>query len=362
MPEDRSQKTEVRGQKTAVISHQSSVISQQPAEETKDYGLKKDRGQMSEVREAVDYGPWTVDYGLRRGVCEMAAQIIKGKEVAQQIRLELKEEVAKLKEKGIVPGLVTILVGEDPASQVYVKSKVKSCGEIGIESFNHVLPADTSEEELLNLIEKLNKDPKVNGILTQLPLPKHIDTNKVLLAIDPAKDVDGFHPINIGKLNAKKKRKEIDQEGMFLPCTPNGVIELLKRTGVKLRGAETVIVGRSNIVGKPVAMLLLAEDATVTICHTGTKDLGEVTRRADVLIAAVGRPKMITADMVKEGVVVIDVGVNRTPEGLCGDVDFEAVKEKAKAITPVPGGVGPMTITMLLVNTVKSAKVAAGLI
>lgn len=293
----------------------------------------------------------------------MSAQIILGKEIAAQIREELKREVAKLKEKGVVPGLATILVGEDPASQVYIKNKIKACEEIGINSIHHHLPQDSSEEEVLGLIEKLNQNREVNGILTQLPLPPHIDPNKVLLAINPKKDVDGFHPINIGKMNARKSRAEIDKEDIFLPCTPNGCIELLKRCGVDLKGAEAVIVGRSNIVGKPVAMLLLAENATVTICHTGTKNLGEVTRRADILIAAVGKPKMITADMVKEGVVVIDVGVNRLPDGkLCGDVDFEKVKEKAKAITPVPGGVGPMTITMLMVNTVKAAKAAEGLL
>jgi methylenetetrahydrofolate dehydrogenase (NADP+)/methenyltetrahydrofolate cyclohydrolase len=291
------------------------------------------------------------------------AQIIKGSEVAKQIREELKKEIENLKSKGIVPGLATVLVGEDPASKVYVGNKIKTCEELQIKSFHHHLKEDTKEEDLLSLIDELNKNKDVHGILTQLPLPKHIDTNKVLLAINPEKDVDGFHPINIGKMNALKSWDEIEKAGVFIPCTPHGCIQLLKRSGIEIKGAEAVVVGRSNIVGKPVAMLLLANNATVTICHTGTKDLKEVIKRADILIAAVGKPKMITADMVKDGVVVIDVGVNRLPDGkLCGDVDFEEVEKKAKAITPVPGGVGPMTITMLMVNTVKAAKIAHNLI
>ncbi len=289
----------------------------------------------------------------------MTAQIIDGKMIASKIREELTNEVTQLKEKGIVPGLATVLVGEDPASQVYVGMKQKACKKIGLYSEQHTLPKETSEEDLLKLIDDLNKNPKINGILCQLPLPKGIDSNKVLLAIDPSKDVDGFHPVNIGKLNSKKTMKEIEDEGIFLPCTPYGIIQLLKRSNVEISGKEAVIVGRSNIVGKPVSMLLLAENATVTICHSRTKDLSETCKRADILIAAIGKPKMITADMVKEGVVVIDVGVNRLETGLVGDVDFENVKEKASAITPVPGGVGPMTITMLLSNTVKSAKFAA---
>ncbi len=289
----------------------------------------------------------------------MTAQIIDGKMIASKIREELTNEVTQLKEKGIVPGLATVLVGEDPASQVYVGMKQKACKKIGLYSEQHTLPKETSEEDLLKLIDDLNKNPKINGILCQLPLPKGIDSNKVLLAIDPSKDVDGFHPVNIGKLNSKKTMKEIEDEGIFLPCTPYGIIQLLKRSNVEISGKEAVIVGRSNIVGKPVSMLLLAENATVTICHSRTKDLSETCKRADILIAAIGKPKMITADMVKEGVVVIDVGVNRLETGLVGDVDFENVKEKASAITPVPGGVGPMTITMLLSNTVKSAKLAA---
>jgi methylenetetrahydrofolate dehydrogenase (NADP+)/methenyltetrahydrofolate cyclohydrolase len=294
----------------------------------------------------------------------MPAQIISGTEVAKQIREELKQEIAELKEKhNLTPGLATILVGEDPASQVYVGAKEKTSLALGIYSERHDLPADTSEEELLALIDKLNKDPKIHGILIQLPLPKHINETKVLYAVDPRKDVDGFHPVNVGKL--------MIGEPDYLPCTPHGIQQLLIRSGVKIEGAEVVIVGRSNIVGKPIANILLQKkagaNATVTVCHTQTRDISLHTKRADILIVAAGRPKAITADMVKEGVVVIDVGVNRigkTAEGkdiLVGDVDFDSVKEKAKAITPVPGGVGPMTITMLMLNTVRAAKLAAGL-
>jgi len=294
----------------------------------------------------------------------MTAQIISGTEIAKQIREELKQEIDQLKEKhNLILGLATVLVGEDPASQVYVGAKEKTSNALGIYSERHDLPADTSEEELLALIDKLNKDPKIHGILVQLPLPKHINETNVLFAIDPKKDVDGFHPVNVGKL--------MIGEPDYLPCTPHGIQQLLIRSGIKIDGAEVVVVGRSNIVGKPIANILLQKregaNATVTVCHTGTKDISFHTKRADILIVAAGRPKAITADMVKEGVVVIDVGVNRigkTAEGkaiLSGDVDFEAVKEKAKAITPVPGGVGPMTITMLMLNTIRAAKVAAGL-
>jgi len=294
----------------------------------------------------------------------MPAQIISGTEVAKQIREELKQEIAELKQKhNLTPGLATILVGEDPASQVYVGAKEKTSLALGIYSERHDLPADTSEEELLALIDKLNKAPKIHGILVQLPLPKHINETEVLYAVDPKKDVDGFHPVNVGKL--------MIGEPDYLPCTPHGIQQLLIRSGVKIEGAEVVIVGRSNIVGKPIANILLQKkegaNATVTVCHTRTRDISLHTKRADILIVAAGKPKAITADMVKEGVVVIDVGVNRigkTAEGkaiLVGDVDFDAVKEKAKAITPVPGGVGPMTITMLMLNTVKAAKLAAGL-
>ena len=293
----------------------------------------------------------------------MAAKIIDGKQVAAEMRAELKEEVAKLKQEGIVPGLGVILVGEDPASQSYVRAKERACEELGIYSDDNRLPADITQEDLIALINRMNADPKINGILVQLPLPKHLDESEVLLTIDPDKDVDGFHPTNIGKMVAGQKA--------FLPCTPHGIIQLLLRSGVKIEGSHTVIVGRSNIVGKPVANMLIQKNptgnATVTVCHTRTKDLAYHTRQADIVIAAAGRPNTITADMVKEGVVVIDVGVNRVEDAtkkkgyrLVGDVDFEAVKEKASLITPVPGGVGPMTITMLLYNTVESAKKAAG--
>ena len=295
----------------------------------------------------------------------MTATIISGTEIAKQIRQELTQEIAQLKDKhNLVPGLATVIVGDDPASQVYVGSKVKTCQALGIYSERHDLPVETSEQTLLTLIDRLNKDPKIHGILVQLPLPKHINESNVLIAIDPKKDVDGFHPVNVGKL--------MIGEPDYLPCTPHGIQELLLRSGIETEGAEVVIVGRSNIVGKPVANLLLQKkagaNATVTVCHTRTRDLASHTRRADILIvAAGGKPKAITADMVKEGAVVIDVGVHRigkTAEGksiLCGDVDFESVKEKAKAITPVPGGVGPMTIVMLMSNTVKAAKLATGL-
>ena len=294
----------------------------------------------------------------------MTAKLISGNEVAQAIREELAAETAKLKEQhGVVPGLVTILVGEDPASMSYVTAKQKTAKTLGFHSVQDTQSATISETELLALIDKYNRDAQIHGILVQLPLPKHIDETKVLYAIDPGKDVDGFHPVNVGKM--------VIGEECFLPCTPAGIQELLKRAGAETSGAEVVVVGRSNIVGKPIANILLQKkagaNATVTICHTGTKDMARHTREADILIVAAGRPKAITADMVKEGAVVIDVGVNRigvTPEGknkLCGDVDFEAVSQKASMITPVPGGVGPMTITMLMVNTLKAAKLAAGL-
>jgi methylenetetrahydrofolate dehydrogenase (NADP+) / methenyltetrahydrofolate cyclohydrolase len=294
----------------------------------------------------------------------MSAKIISGKDVAAEIREELKGEVQNLLSKyKVQPGLVTILVGENPASQSYVSGKQKTAKELGFYSIQDTESADISEEKLLSLIEKYNKDPKIHGILVQLPLPKHINENKVLYAIDPDKDVDGFHPVNVGKL--------MIGEGRYFPCTPFGIQQLLIRSGVKTEGAEVVVVGRSNIVGKPISMILVQKaagaNATVTMCHTATRDMRSHTLRADILIVAAGKPKAVTADMVKEGAVVIDVGVNRigmTPEGkakLVGDVDFDAVKEKASLITPVPGGVGPMTITMLMYNTVKAAKFAAGL-
>lgn len=294
----------------------------------------------------------------------MSAKIISGTEVAKQIREELKQEIADLKAKyNLVPGLATVLVGEDPASKVYVGQKEKTCQELGVYSERRDIPGTTSEEELLALIDQLNNDPKIHGILVQIPLPKHINETRVLYAIDPKKDVDGFHPVNLGRL--------MIGEPDFIPCTPHGIQQLIVRSGVKTDGAEVVVLGRSNIVGKPIANIMLQKakgaNATVTICHTATRDIASHTRRADILIVAAGKPKAVTADMVKEGAVVIDVGVNeigRTAEGkriLAGDVDYEPVKEKASAITPVPGGVGPMTITMLMLNTVKAAKIAKGL-
>ena len=294
----------------------------------------------------------------------MPAQIISGTETARAIRIELAAEVARLKqEHNLVPGLVTVLVGEDPASQSYVAAKNRTAHALGIHSEQVTLPADTAEADLLARIDGYNQDPAIHGILVQLPLPRHINEAKVLFAIDPAKDVDGFHPVNVGKM--------LLGEPCFLPCTPHGILELLQRAGVQTDGAEVVVVGRSNIVGKPVANLMLQKraggNATVTVCHTRTRDMAAHTRRADILIVAAGRARMIGADLVKEGAVVIDVGVNRvgqTDSGkaiLAGDVDFAAVAEKASAITPVPGGVGPMTITMLMKNTVQAARQAAGL-
>jgi methylenetetrahydrofolate dehydrogenase (NADP+) / methenyltetrahydrofolate cyclohydrolase len=294
----------------------------------------------------------------------MTARLISGIEIARQIREELTAETARLKEAtGVVPGLVTILVGENPASLSYVTAKQKTAKALGFYSIQDTRPATIPEGELLNLIEQYNRDPKIHGILVQLPLPKQINETKVLYAIDPKKDVDGFHPVNVGKM--------VIGEADYLPCTPAGIQQLLIRSGVSTDGAEVVVVGRSNIVGKPVANILLQKqagaNATVTICHTGTKEIATHTRRADILIVAAGRPKAITAEMIKEGAVVIDVGVNRigvAAEGkaiLCGDVDFDGVSQKAGMITPVPGGVGPMTITMLMSNTLKAAKIAAGL-
>jgi methylenetetrahydrofolate dehydrogenase (NADP+)/methenyltetrahydrofolate cyclohydrolase len=291
----------------------------------------------------------------------MTAKIILGTEVAKEIREELRKEVASLKEKhGITPGLVTILVGENPASVSYVTGKQKTAKELAFYSLQDTQPADISEDRLLELIDKYNRDKNIHGILVQLPLPRHINESRILYAIDPKKDVDGFHPVNLGKL--------MIGEADYLPCTPAGIQQLLIRAGVPTDGAEVVVVGRSNIVGKPIANILLQKaagaNATVTICHTGTRDLAAHTRRAEILIVAAGKPRAVTADMVRPGAAVIDVGVNRigmTTEGkakLCGDVDFEAVKEIASVITPVPGGVGPMTITMLMSNTVKAAKLS----
>jgi methylenetetrahydrofolate dehydrogenase (NADP+) / methenyltetrahydrofolate cyclohydrolase len=293
----------------------------------------------------------------------VAAKLIKGAEVAKEIREELKQQVAEMKEKrGIVPGLVTILVGENPASQSYVRAKQQTAHELGFFSVQDSQPADISQDALLGLIDKYNKDPKVHGILVQLPLPKHIDEPKVLYAIDPEKDVDGFHPVNVGKLMIGTAE--------FLPCTPAGIQELLVRCGAKIEGAEVVVVGRSNIVGKPITNMLLQKgpgaNATVTLVHTRTRDVAFHTKRADILIVAAGVAEYVKGDMVKEGAVVIDVGVNevgKTADGkrkLVGDVAFDEVAQKASAITPVPGGVGPMTITMLMKNTVKAALKSAG--
>lgn len=277
----------------------------------------------------------------------MSYQIIDGKAISAQIKEECREKVAAYKEKGIEIALAVIQVGADPASSVYVRNKKKACEFCGMTSISYELPEETTQEELLTLISKLNADNTVNGILVQLPLPGHIDENLVIRMIDPKKDVDGFHPQSVGALC-------IGQPG-FISCTPAGIIQLLKRSNIEIAGKECVVVGRSNIVGKPMALLLLRENGTVTVCHSRTKDLKEVTKRADILIVAIGKPKFITGEYVKEGAVVIDVGIHRREDNsLCGDVDFESVAEKTSAITPVPGGVGPMTIAMLMHNCVES--------
>ncbi|WJH34289.1 bifunctional methylenetetrahydrofolate dehydrogenase/methenyltetrahydrofolate cyclohydrolase FolD [Paenibacillus aurantius] len=279
----------------------------------------------------------------------MTAEVINGKELVGEIREEIKNEVHQLVQQGTQPGLAVVLVGDDPASAVYVRNKAKACEEAGMYSEVHRLPAETSEEEVLSLIAKLNADERIHGILVQSPPPKHIDEQKVIDAIDPSKDVDCFHPVNVGNL-------VLGKEG-FLPCTPAGVIEILKRKGVEIKGKHAVVIGRSHIVGKPMAMLLLREDATVTVCHSRTSNMAEITSQADILVVAVGRAKLVGKEHVKPGAVVIDVGMNRDENGkLCGDVDFEAVKETAGLITPVPGCVGPMTITMLLQNTLEAAR------
>lgn len=282
------------------------------------------------------------------------AKIIDGKAVSASVKEAVAKEVAALKEQGVSVGLAVVIVGDDPASRVYVNNKKKACGACGIESFEYALPGDTAEEELLALVEKLNADPKVNGILVQLPLPRQIDEHKVIAAISPKKDVDAFHAVNVGKIMIG----DFD----FLPCTPAGCMDLIDSTGVSVEGKRCVVIGRSNIVGKPMAMLLLHRNGTVTICHSRTKNLKEICREADILVAAVGRANFVTADMVKEGAVVIDVGMNRLENGkLCGDVDFEAVSPVAGWITPVPGGVGPMTIATLMRNTLTAAKLQNGL-
>lgn len=276
------------------------------------------------------------------------AKILDGKMVSQRIKDELAQEVIELKAKGINPGLAVIIVGDDPASRVYVNNKKKACEQIGVYSEEYALPEETTEEELLELIEKLNNDKKINGILVQLPVPKHINEETIINAIKPEKDVDAFHPVNVGKIMVGN----FD----FVPCTPAGVMELIKESGISVEGKECVIVGRSNIVGKPQAMLLLHQNGTVTICHSRTKNLKEKTLQADILVAAVGIPEFIKGDMIKPGAVVIDVGINRVADKkLVGDVEFESAEKVASAITPVPGGVGPMTIAMLMKNTVKAA-------
>ncbi len=283
---------------------------------------------------------------------KVSAKVIDGKAVAAEVRDRVRSEVAEYADAngGRAPGLATVLVGDDPASQIYVHNKHNACEEAGIRSLDHQLPAQTSENELLELVERLNADPEVDGILVQLPVPEQIDPEAVVAAIDPGKDVDGLTPINAGLLASGAPG--------LVPCTPAGVMELLRHEGVELEGAETVVVGRSNLVGRPVASLLLGANATVTTCHSRTRDLAGVCRRADVLVAAVGSPRLLGADAIKPGATVIDVGMNRSDDGLAGDVDFEAALEVAGAITPVPGGVGPMTIAMLLVNTLMAARLA----
>ncbi len=283
----------------------------------------------------------------------MTARIIDGKAIAQEVRTEWRARADALKARGTTPGLAVIIVGEDPASKVYVANKVKACAELGLHSEHIVLSADTPEATLLERIAALNADPKIHGILVQLPVPRHIDSNKVLEAISPDKDVDGFHMMNVGALVTGNTR--------FPPCTPYGAMKLLEKSGVSIEGKHAVVVGRSNIVGKPMALMLLQQNATVTICTSKTVDLAKYTRDADILVVATGRAKMVTGDRIKPGAAVIDVGINRLPDGkLCGDVDFDSAKEVAGWITPVPGGVGPMTITMLVANTVQAAERAAG--
>ena len=282
----------------------------------------------------------------------MAAEIIDGKAIAADVRAEVRREVDEHRERfGEAPGLATVLVGDDPASKIYVGGKHRASEEVGIRSIAHELPADATEADVIELVEELNADDAVNGFIVQIPLPAQIDPGRVIEAVDPRKDVDGLTPTNAGLL--------VQGREALVPATPSGVIELLRRVGAKLEGAEAVVVGRSDLVGRPVASLLLAQNATVTICHSRTRDLGEVCRRADVLVAAVGRPRLVTGEMVKPGAIVIDVGTTRTEEGLVGDVEFASAAERARAITPVPGGVGPMTIAMLLRNTLKAARMQA---
>ncbi len=281
------------------------------------------------------------------------AAIIDGKAVAAKVKAEVAKEVQALKQNGIYPGLAVVIVGDDPASRIYVNNKKKACSEVGIYSEEYALGTDTTEQELLKLVKKLNADPKINGILVQSPVPGHIDEHKIVETISPVKDVDAFHAVNVGKI--------MIGDFEFLPCTPAGCIELIHSAGVDIEGKSCVVVGRSNIVGKPMAMLLLHQNGTVTICHSRTENLSEICKNADILVAAVGKAKMITGDMIKSGACVIDVGMNRDENGkLCGDVDFESAQKVAGAITPVPGGVGPMTIAMLMKNTVTAAKIQSG--
>lgn len=276
-------------------------------------------------------------------------KIIDGKQISADVKAAIAEETKTMKEKGIEVGLAVVIVGNDPASKVYVRNKKLACEAVGFASYEYALPEETTEEELLELVDKLNNDPKINGILVQLPLPSHLNDKVIIDNIRPEKDVDAFHPVNVGKI--------MIGDYSFLPCTPAGVMELIKSTGIEVSGKECVVIGRSNIVGKPMSMLLLHQSGTVTICHSKTKNLKEICSKADILVAAVGRAKMVTADYIKEGAVVIDVGMNRDENGkLCGDVDFEDCKDKAGYITPVPGGVGPMTIAMLMKNTLTAAK------
>jgi methylenetetrahydrofolate dehydrogenase (NADP+)/methenyltetrahydrofolate cyclohydrolase len=284
-------------------------------------------------------------------------QILDGKAVSKAVRGEIAQRVAEIKNKtGRAPALATILVGADAASKVYVNSKIKACAEVGMGSDHHELPATATEEEIINLIKKLNADAKISGILLQLPLPKGLNAEKCIMAIDPSKDVDGLHPYNAGMLTLVKNFSEIERQKLLVSCTPMGVIKILEHYNISPEGKHAVVLGRSNLVGKPVSLLMLSKNATVTMAHSRTANLREVCKTADILIAAIGKPKFVTKDFVKSGAVVIDVGINRTESGLCGDVDFEDVKNLTSAITPVPGGVGPMTITMLLHNTLLAFK------
>ncbi len=279
----------------------------------------------------------------------MTARLLDGKKTAALVREKIAAEVERLRGEGRgVPGLAVVIVGENPASRVYVGQKEKACKAAGFDSILHRLPEETTQEELLSLVEEMNNDPRIDGILVQLPLPRHMDSDSIIAAIRPEKDVDGFHPINMGKLVTGLKGTE--------PCTPKGIMYLLREYGIELEGKRAVVLGRSNIVGKPVASMLMAQNATVTVCHSRTKEMASYTKEADIIVAAIGKAKFLTAPMVKEGAVIVDVGINRLEEGLVGDVDFEALKEKASWITPVPGGIGPMTIAMLLLNTLEAFK------